>query len=149
MVVYGENGSGKSSFIDAVEYVLNDGSIKHLRTEYSGTHQGKAIPNTHKPKASKTALSFKFGDDSELRVDFNSIGSLQSLEHPMGEWEYRQTVLRQDEVSAFIHDTKGKKYSALLPLFGLHNMETAAENLRRLARSVETEAKLDEKRIKT
>ena len=79
MVVYGENGSGKSSFIDAVEYVLNDGSIEHLRTEYSGTHQGKAIPNTHKPEASKTALSFKFRDDSELTVDFNSIGSLQTL----------------------------------------------------------------------
>ena len=26
MVVYGENGSGKSSFVDAVEYVLNNGS---------------------------------------------------------------------------------------------------------------------------
>ncbi len=25
MVIYGANGSGKSSFVDAVEYVLNDG----------------------------------------------------------------------------------------------------------------------------
>ena len=29
MVVYGENGSGKSCFVDAVEYVLNDGKIGH------------------------------------------------------------------------------------------------------------------------
>ena len=37
MVVYGENGSGKSSFVDAVEYVLNGGGIEHLKTEYSGS----------------------------------------------------------------------------------------------------------------
>ncbi|MDO8700505.1 MAG: AAA family ATPase, partial [Deltaproteobacteria bacterium] len=36
LVVYGANGSGKSSFVDAVEYVLNDGKIGHLSHEYSG-----------------------------------------------------------------------------------------------------------------
>ena len=149
MVVYGENGSGKSSFVDAVEYVLSNGSIEHLKTEYSGSHQANAIPNTHKPRASKTALSIKFKDDSELRTDFNPNGSSTSSGAQgiaMGTWEYRQTVLRQNEVSEFIHDTKGKKYSALLPLFGLHNMEVAAENLRKLAKNVETESGLIEKK---
>ena len=151
MVVYGENGSGKSSFVDAVEYVLNGGGIEHLKTEYSGSQQVKAIPNTHKPEGSKTALRFVFKDDSELAIDFNENGSSKSSGAEgiaMGEWEYRQTVLRQNEVSEFIHDTKGKKYSALLPLFGLHEMEVAAENLRKLSKSVETEAKLSEKKIK-
>ena len=150
MVVYGENGSGKSSFVDAVEYVLNNGSIEHLRTEYSGTHQVKAIPNTHKPEGGKTTLRFKFNDDSDLKIDFNPNGSSKSSGAQgtaMGEWEYRQTVLRQNEVSEFIHDTKGRKYSALLPLFGLHKMEIAAENLRKLAKSVENEAKLNEGKI--
>ena len=151
MVIYGENGSGKSSFIDAVEYVLNSGRIEHLRTEYSGSHQMNAIPNTHKPKVSKTALRFNFEDDSELKVDFCSNGSSKSSGAQivaMAEWEYRQTVLRQAEVSEFINDTKGKKYSALLPLFGLHKMEIAAENLRKLAKHIETESELNEKKSK-
>ena len=150
MVIYGDNGTGKSSFIDAVEYVLK-GSIEHLKTEYSGTRQVKAIPNTHKPKTSKTALKFRFMDDSELKVDFNSNGSSTSSGAQgigMSAWEYRQTVLRQNEVSEFIHDTKGKKYSALLPLFGLHKLEVAAENLRKLAKSVETESQLNETKSK-
>ena len=42
----------------------------------------------------------------------------------------------------------GGKYSALLPLFGLHKMEIAAENLRKFAKSVKTEAKLNDKRTK-
>jgi hypothetical protein len=151
MVVYGANGSGKSSFVDAVEYVLNNGSIEHLKTEYSGSHQVNAIPNTHKSEASKTALRFKFKDDSELKIDFRQNGSSKSSGTQaiaMGEWEYRQTVLRQNEVSEFIHDTKGKKYSALLPLFGLHKMEVAADNLRKLVKSVETESRINQNETK-
>ena len=78
MVVYGDNGSGKSSFVDAVEYILNNGSIEHLRNEYSGTRQVKAIPNTHRPQGSKTSLGFKFKDDSEFKIEFTSNGSSQS-----------------------------------------------------------------------
>ena len=61
MVIYGENGSGKSSFVDAVEYVLNDGRISHLAHEYSGKHQEKAVPNTHKPKDRNAGLTIAFG----------------------------------------------------------------------------------------
>lgn len=45
MVVYGINGSGKSSFIDAVEYVLHNGRIEHLRHEYSSPNQANGITN--------------------------------------------------------------------------------------------------------
>ena len=68
MVVYGTNGSGKSSFVDAVEYVLNDGKIQHLSHEYSGRYQEKGLHNTHKPMEGKTELRFKFQDDSELKM---------------------------------------------------------------------------------
>ena len=149
MVVYGANGSGKSSFVDAVEYVLNNGSIEHLRTEYSGSRQVNAIPNTHKPGNVNPTLRFKFQDSSELAIEFNPNGSSKRLGgtgNGMDEWEYRQTVLRQDEVAKFIHDTKGEKYSALLPLFGLHRLEVAAENLRKLRRTVENESKVAEKK---
>ena len=143
MVVYGENGSGKSSFVDAVEYVLKGGSIEHLRTEYSGTHQVYAVLNTHKPEKENTELQIKFQDDSELNMVVDPKGPSKSSgaeDIAIGSWEYRQTILRQNEVSDFIHDTKGRKYSALLPLFGLHDMEVAAENLRKLAKHLKTES---------
>jgi hypothetical protein len=54
-------------------------------------------------------------------------------------------VLRQDEVAEFVRSSKGEKYSALLPLFGLHDLEVAAENLRKLARSAESQAMLRHK----
>lgn len=150
LVVYGANGSGKSSFVDAVEYVLSHGRIRHLAHEYSGKHQEKGILNTHKPKDRKAALNVKFKDDSELKTDISDTGSSTSTGAEavaMDTWDYRRTVLRQDEVAEFIHDTKGGKYSALLPLLGLDQMEVAAENLRQLAKAVENESRLGEARV--
>jgi DNA repair exonuclease SbcCD ATPase subunit len=150
MVVYGVNGSGKSSFVDAVEYVLNDGKIGHLAHEYSGKRQEKAVPNRHKPQGRKVELRIKFKDHSELKTEITEDGSPTSSGAEavaMRTWDYRRTVLRQDEVAAFIHDTKGGKYSALLPLLGLHQMEVAAENLRQLAKSVEKQSKLREIKV--
>jgi hypothetical protein len=150
LVVYGVNGSGKSSFVDAVEYVLNGGKIEHLAHEYSGKHQEKAVPNTHKPEGRKTELSIKFKNDSELKIEIQGDGSWTRSggeAAAMGTWDYQRTVLRQHEVAAFIHDTKGGKYSVLVPLLGLQKMEIAAENLRQLAKSVDDESKLRETKV--
>lgn len=150
MVVYGVNGSGKSCFVDAIEYVLNDGKIGHLAHEYSGKHQEKAIPNTHKPQDRKTELGIKFADDSEFKTEIKQNGSSTSSAAEavaMDNWDYRRTVLRQDEVAGFIHETKGGKYSALLPLLGLHQMEVAAENLRQLAKTIEQQSKFRETKV--
>lgn len=150
LVVYGANGSGKSCFVDAIEYVLNNGKIGHLAHEYSGKHQEKAIHNTHKPEDQKTELKIRFETKPELKLVINPDGTFTSSNAEpiaMNTWDYGRTVLRQNEVAAFIHETKGDKYSALLPLLGLHEMEIAAENLRQLAKSVVAESKLTEAQI--
>jgi energy-coupling factor transporter ATP-binding protein EcfA2 len=150
-VVYGENGSGKSCFVDAVEHVLNDGRIGHLAHEYSGKHQEKAIINTHIPNGRNAEFQIKFKDESKLRVEIQPNGTSKSSGAEsigMNTWDYRRTVLRQDEIADFIRQTKGNKYSALLPLLGLDQMEVAAENLRQLAKTVEQEAKLSEIKFK-
>lgn len=149
-VVYGQNGSGKSSFVDAVEFVLNGGKIDHLAHEYSGKRQEKAIPNTHKPDNQNTSLVVTFQDDSELQIQIHGDGTFTSKGAEtvgMQDWGYRCSVLRQDEVAAFIRGTKLEKYSALLPLLGLHSLEVTAENLRQLAKSVEDVAKLKEAKV--
>lgn len=141
IVVYGENGSGKSSFVDAVEYVLNGGRIGHLGHEYSGKHQEKGVINTHIPKGKKAEFLIKFKDESELRVEIQSNGTSTSSGAEavaMNMWDYRRTILRQDEIADFIRQTKGNKYSALLPLLGLEQMEVTAENMRQLVKAVES-----------
>ncbi|NQU04804.1 MAG: AAA family ATPase [Calditrichaeota bacterium] len=145
IVVYGENGSGKSSFIDAMEYAINNGRISHLAHEYSGSRQEKAIPNTHKPTNQQSAIKITFQDDSELDIKIAEDGkhSRKGADSiAVDTWEYSRTILRQDEVANFIRSTKGDKYSALLPLLGLTQLEFAAENLRQLVKTVKQQSKL-------
>lgn len=149
VVVYGSNGAGKSSFVDAVEHVLRDGKIEHLAHEYSGTYNKKAVPNTHTPEDEETSLRISFLDGSSHETVFLKNGSFtktQTSQKTLDTWEYKHTILRQNEVAAFIQSSKGNKYSALLPLFGLDQMETAAENLRKIGKNVAQESHLSEKK---
>lgn len=143
-VVYGENGSGKSSFIDAIEHAIREGKIGHLTHEESGKRLEKAVPNTHTPKDSLTEFKIVLEDKSEVLVKIQKDGTWKkdSGGANLEQWDYRCTVLRQNEVSDFVLNTKGEKYSALLPLLGLQHLENCAENLRKLPRLIEQESNL-------
>jgi energy-coupling factor transporter ATP-binding protein EcfA2 len=139
-VIYGPNGSGKSSFIDAIEYVLENGRVGHLSHEYSGRKQEKGLLNTHIPCNESCTFTVQFADSSRLLASIGRDGaaSFSGADNMrMHEWDYKRTVLRQDEVAAFISARKGDKYSALVPLLHLQSLEIAAENLRQLARTIE------------
>jgi len=149
VVIYGENASGKSSFVDAVEHAINGGKIGHLSHEESGERQERAIPNTHTPTDQKTSYAIKFlnGDEFSVRIKKDGAWTKSDKNNTaLDTWNYRCTILRQDEVAAFIHDTKGQKYTALLPLLGLQHLENTAENLRKLTRSIEQQSHLDQKK---
>lgn len=148
VVVYGSNGSGKSSFVDAIEFAIN-GKISHLSHEYSGKRQERGIPNTHCKPSDATTIRVCFQDGTERLIEIAKDGAVTSTgsEAPViASWDYKRTVLRQNEVSAFIGDTKGDKYSTILPLLGLGALELTAENLRQLGKAVEESSKLREHR---
>ena len=75
VVVFGENGAGKSCFVDSVEYALRDGRIEHLAHEYSGRHQEKAVLNTHRPGDTDAFLEIELGDGSLLRREIAGSGA--------------------------------------------------------------------------
>jgi ABC-type Mn2+/Zn2+ transport system ATPase subunit len=144
VVIYGENGAGKSSFVDAVEFVMSGGKIRHLAYEYSGRRQEKGIINTHKPKDEKTKLKITFDGDAQETVEIESDGKCSFAGiNAMKDWDLGRTILRQNEVADFIHGTKGQKYSVLLPLFGLQKLEIAANNIRQLTREIERQFEIE------
>ena len=142
-VIYGANASGKSCFVDAVEYALTDGRIGHLAHVYSGRRQEKAVINTHKPEDQEAFFEIEFEDASVLRSVIENDGAHTFSGAVKPDWEPGRTILRQHEVARFIHSTKGDKYSTLLPVLGLRPLELAAENLRQVARAVEQKADVD------
>lgn len=148
VVVYGENGSGKSSFVDVVEYLIRGGEIEHLRHEYSGRRQEKAVISTHRPKEGETRLIVSFKDASAVEAEIEKTGSCSISPSPnhLSALESQRVILRQDEVSDFIKGTKGEKYSSLLPLLGLGSLDTAIENLRKIEKEIKEQTRLEFKR---
>ena len=153
VVVYGDNGSGKSTFVDGVEYITRNGRVCHLQHEYSGSYQEKGVRNTSTPYKENSRSAIHFDDGSSIVADIKPDGSFTISSDPadlkvaIQNWNVESHILRQDEVSRFIHYTKGQKYSALLPLLGLSNLEQAAENLRQLRLNVIEQSSVEAKRI--
>ncbi len=115
IVVYGENGSGKSTFTDALEYLIRDGKIEHLNHEYSGARQEKAVRNTETPEGIPSILCVNFEGGEFVRAEIHPDGTSSVTANPpelkttIQGWKIQQLILRQHEVADFVHSSKGKK----------------------------------------
>lgn len=140
VVVYGENACGKSSFVDAIEFIITKGKIEHLRNEFFDLNN--CVRNTETPDGEdcNAKICFENGDYVEVhvpktgRIQFEA--SSNNLLTAIQGWDMQRHILRQDEVSEFIHLTKGKKYSVLSPLLGLQKYEEIAQNMVRIKESI-------------
>lgn len=140
VVVYGENACGKSSFVDAIEFMITQGKIEHLKNEFSDLNN--CVRNTETPDGEdcKAKISFENGGYVEAcvpqtgRIRFEA--SSDDLLTAIQEWDVQRHILRQDEVSDFIHLTNSQKYSVLSPLLGLQKYEEIAQNMVRIRGSV-------------
>ena len=150
LACFGPNGAGKSTFVDALEYLAGDGKIDHLSHEYAGKSQINAVRNTHAPAASPATIEVTFPRGATLAASITAKGAVkivpseEAAATALASWRSAQLILRQDEVARFIHATKGEKYSALLPLLGLGEIETVVDNLHRLAREVAKQGQVAE-----
>jgi predicted kinase len=142
VVVYGPNASGKSTFVDGLEYIIRNGAIEHLAHEYSGVYQERGVRNTKAPNDKLSQCIIYFDDDSHIVASIQPDGSQSIVGNPTGikgtvqNWDVKTHILRQDEVARFIHCTKGEKYSTLLPLLGLSELEQAAENIHQIRQHI-------------
>jgi DNA repair exonuclease SbcCD ATPase subunit len=147
--VYGPNGAGKSSFVDGIEACVKGGKVAHLSHEYSGRHQEKGLINTHRPAGRAASITLTLTQTAQpVTCSWSGAAAkLSGLENTnLHIWDYRRIALRQEEVAEFIRSTKTEKYSALVPLLGLQPLETAAANLRKIAREYADRSNVDQLR---
>ncbi len=143
VVTYGCNGSGKSTFVDAIEYVLNGGKIAHLSHEYSGKRQEKGLINTHKPANDQATVKITFQNDSNVEYTISNNGDFQIQDENFvspESWDMDKILLRYISLSEFISSPKSSKYNTLLPLLGLHNLEVYAQNIIALKKKMVADA---------
>lgn len=138
MIVYGANGTGKSSITDAWEYIQT-GSIEHLRKE-------GAMQDAYPHKMAKPKDTFV-----ELESDDNLLGSLRlEYDHtrrttPIQKGnikKFRDIIthpcqLRYGDLTKFVYYTKSERYDELTKLMGVAPQVEYQKALKRVARKLE------------
>lgn len=154
VMVYGANGAGKSSFVDALEYIIKEGRVKHLIHKHIGSKQEKGIVNTHRPDGCDSTATITFDEGLRVYVHIRCDGQLifgsepEELINLVQSWQLESLLLRQNEVANFIIDTPGGKYSVLLPLLGLDDLERAADNTTKLSKYISETSELSSTQYK-
>jgi len=140
MILYGANGTGKSSITDAWEW-LTTGKIQHLARE--GAEEG-AYP--HKAaKAGASYVEIQFSDSAIRTVKLEFDHSRTTRPKPSGNLEQaRQLIthpchIRYGDLTRFVFLRKAERYDALAALMGFVPQMEYQKALRRVQSAFERE----------
>jgi len=148
MVIYGRNGTGKSSITDAWEWFHSE-KIMHLAREGAGP---SSYPHRY-AKDGETFIEVQFSDDElgTIRLDFDhsritipiakgDIAKFRALApHPCH--------IRFGDLTRFVYLRKAEKYDALAQLMGFTPQVELQKALRRVLRQVSDELETREQNV--
>ena len=148
MLVYGRNGTGKSSITDAFEWFHTE-SVAHLRREGA---KERVFPHRD-AKSGDTFVEIEFSasnfDTSRLLYDTERI----TMPKPVGDIEaFRAEVphpfyIRYDDLKTFVFETQAKKYDQLANLMGFSAQVEFQESLRKVKRDFQNKVEVQEKKV--
>ena len=136
LLIYGDNGTGKSSITDAIEWFYKD-KIAHL----AGNEIGKeSIRNIFITDTVDSKIGFQFSDnklDTEKSIDnsykvFNSNSSKEYYNYIL-ESQSENLFLRYRDLTRFIVATKGERLKELQPIIGFSQVQEMRSLLKKFA----------------
>jgi hypothetical protein len=138
MLLYGDNGTGKSSISDALEWFYND-SIEHLTGEEVGGKGKNALRNVFLNPNDEAKIEIQYSNkqlDNEKSIDnllktFNS-NSSKEFSNYFGQSQSENLILRYRDLVQFIIATKGEKLNHLQKIIGFSQVQ----ELRRLLKLI-------------
>lgn len=148
VLIFGENGSGKSSLTDALEWYYS-GSVKHLVSEEIASSKGKgALRNLFIPESENAFISVHF---SENKLDAKiTIGSSlkTSCSNTSGDFnDYLESsqsdnlILRYSDLVEFIIASKTERLKTLQNIIGFADVADIRDLLKKSAGRIERRIK--------
>jgi hypothetical protein len=148
MVIYGRNGTGKSSITDAWEWFHTE-KIVHLAREGAGPG---SFPHRN-AKPGETFVEVQFGDEelSTIRLTFDhSRITMPILEGDIARFRAvapHPCHIRFEDLTRFVYLTKTEKYDALAQLMGFTPQVEFQKTLRRVLRQIKDELESREQNV--
>ena len=148
-VILGANGTGKSSILDAIDFLLT-GNISRLTGEgtsgISLSRHGIYVDRTSLPRQSYVRAAVQFPGDDELTTLTRYMSSPDKLEYSpqpnsritrISELaNYRQHMLTRDQMLTFVAATSGDRASKVKTLLNLQSLEKTRSTLGKVARTL-------------
>lgn len=144
LLIRGENGTGKSSFVDSLEYFFT-GNVKRFDTAKSISFKKHGPHVTKKIKDIRIEVEFNPGNIDIVRThdSFTEIpASFQSYFRIPQEGSF---ILRRDQLLAFIICTPANRYKAIGDILGIQDLDEMELELKRAFDS----KKAEETQLKT
>src|SRR5262245_22189647 len=138
-VIYGENGTGKSTIADALEWYFK-GEIELL------SHEGRQHAVRHVGGDEDGATSVEVLTSGTLggKVEFPDERTPDSFEALRGE----TFLLRGRTLADFINKTKTEKWKALVEILGLDAIESLREDLQRVRNDLRKASKIADEEVR-
>jgi energy-coupling factor transporter ATP-binding protein EcfA2 len=138
LVLFGESGTGKSSLIDAVEFLYKDRvgfleGVARLSTKQHGPHV-HALPREGRVRAILTGHT--------RAIERTLLRPPQGLPLPVADHLHKGTkanfILRRADLLRFVSKEPGERYKEhIAPLLGIADLDALEMDLRRVARAQE------------
>jgi len=150
ILLYGDNGSGKSSITDAIEWFYFD-EVNHLKSEETGATKGKgSMRNIFIGDSVDSLINIEFYDSklsSEKKINSKlKIETSNSSDEFTGYIEKTKTenlILRYKDLGKFIIATKKEKLDTLQEVIGFGKVgelrDLLKKNAARIAKQIKNE----------
>ncbi len=150
ILLYGENGSGKSSVTDALEWFYYD-KIEHLSSEEIGRKGLEGLRNIHIAKSEDGFISIEYSDSklntskvlSQTNSKLTTSGTNNSDEFLsfLDKSRKERIILRYRDLVRFILATKSEKLTALSEIIGFSEVIKTRDVLRKSFSALKREIK--------
>jgi len=150
ILIYGDNGSGKSSIADAFEWFYYD-KIEHLSSEEIGTKGLPALRNIFLPDSDDTYIEIKYSDskyDAQKKLIIKKTKLSSEYTNTSEEFKgYLNTALKENlllrykDLLRFILSTKAQKLEEISQIIGFSEVSKVKTVLKKAVNDLKRELK--------
>ncbi|MHA1285717.1 MAG: AAA family ATPase, partial [Promethearchaeota archaeon] len=134
LIIKGDNGTGKSTIVDALEYFFTN-NIKHLTKGEKLSVRKYASHIKYSPEELKIDIEFKNGEISTKTISTKP-QIPPGMEKFFNAAKIQKFILNRSELLEFINSTPGKRFKIIAKLIGLEDLEKQSKEFSKLSNEI-------------